>query len=223
MHWDPYLHAWVVTRYDDVGTVFRRFSADRTPSPGVLRGPRGARGRAHRPGDGQADAVPGRARAHPAAPAGRRRRSSRCRSASCARTSRTSPTGLIDDVLARGDGPDGHAGRLRRAAAGDGHHRAARRAGRAPRRAQGLVGHVRRDARQLPAQPGPARRRARRPSRTSPAYFRDAIREQRDDPRDGPAQRAAGAPRSTATGSPTRRSPPTASSRWSAAWRPPRT
>ena len=33
MHWDPYLHAWVVTRYDDVGTVFRRFSADRTPSP----------------------------------------------------------------------------------------------------------------------------------------------------------------------------------------------
>ena len=31
--WDPYLHAWVVTRYDDVATVFRRFSADRTPSP----------------------------------------------------------------------------------------------------------------------------------------------------------------------------------------------
>jgi pimeloyl-[acyl-carrier protein] synthase len=33
VHWDPYLHAWVVTRYDDVATVFRRFSADRTPSP----------------------------------------------------------------------------------------------------------------------------------------------------------------------------------------------
>ena len=31
--WDPYLHAWVVTRYDDVATVFRRFSADRTPTP----------------------------------------------------------------------------------------------------------------------------------------------------------------------------------------------
>jgi cytochrome P450 len=31
--WDPYLHAWIVTRYDDVATVFRRFSADRTPSP----------------------------------------------------------------------------------------------------------------------------------------------------------------------------------------------
>lgn len=33
VHWDPYLHAWVVTRYHDVATVFRRFSADRTPSP----------------------------------------------------------------------------------------------------------------------------------------------------------------------------------------------
>src|ERR1700678_4215736 len=33
VHWDPYLHAWVVTRYDDVAEVFRRFSADRTPRP----------------------------------------------------------------------------------------------------------------------------------------------------------------------------------------------
>ena len=33
VHWDPYLHAWVVTRYEDVSTVFRRFSADRTPGP----------------------------------------------------------------------------------------------------------------------------------------------------------------------------------------------
>ena len=33
VHWDPYLHAWVVTRYDDVVTVLTRFSADRTPSP----------------------------------------------------------------------------------------------------------------------------------------------------------------------------------------------
>ncbi len=33
VHWDPYLHAWVVTRYQDVATVFRRFSADRAPSP----------------------------------------------------------------------------------------------------------------------------------------------------------------------------------------------
>ena len=33
MHWDPYLHAWIVTRYEDVITVLHRFSADRTPSP----------------------------------------------------------------------------------------------------------------------------------------------------------------------------------------------
>jgi pimeloyl-[acyl-carrier protein] synthase len=33
VHWDPYLHAWVVTRYEDVVTVLTRFSAARTPSP----------------------------------------------------------------------------------------------------------------------------------------------------------------------------------------------
>jgi cytochrome P450 len=33
VHWDPYLHAWVVTRYDDVITVLSRFSAARTPTP----------------------------------------------------------------------------------------------------------------------------------------------------------------------------------------------
>jgi pimeloyl-[acyl-carrier protein] synthase len=33
VHWDPYLHAWIVTRYDDVITVLTRFSAERTPSP----------------------------------------------------------------------------------------------------------------------------------------------------------------------------------------------
>ncbi len=38
VHWDPYLHAWVVTRYADVVTVFQRFSADRTPTPDQLRG-----------------------------------------------------------------------------------------------------------------------------------------------------------------------------------------
>ena len=30
VHWDPYLHAWVVTRYADVITVLHDFSADRT-------------------------------------------------------------------------------------------------------------------------------------------------------------------------------------------------
>ena len=33
VHWDPYLHAWVVTRYADVVTVLHNFSANRTPSP----------------------------------------------------------------------------------------------------------------------------------------------------------------------------------------------
>ncbi len=36
VHWDPYLHAWVVTRYADVITVLHRFSADRTPTPEQL-------------------------------------------------------------------------------------------------------------------------------------------------------------------------------------------
>src|SRR5438876_783218 len=36
VHWDPFLHAWVVTRYADVVTVFQRFSADRTPTPDQL-------------------------------------------------------------------------------------------------------------------------------------------------------------------------------------------
>jgi cytochrome P450 len=33
VHWDPYLHAWVVTRYVDVVEVLHRFNAARTPSP----------------------------------------------------------------------------------------------------------------------------------------------------------------------------------------------
>jgi cytochrome P450 len=33
VHWDPYLHAWVVTRYEDVVTVLRSFKAARTPPP----------------------------------------------------------------------------------------------------------------------------------------------------------------------------------------------
>lgn len=33
VHWDPYLHAWIVTRYADVVTVLHHFSANRTPSP----------------------------------------------------------------------------------------------------------------------------------------------------------------------------------------------
>ena len=33
VHWDPFLHAWVVTRYVDVVTVLHDFSANRTPTP----------------------------------------------------------------------------------------------------------------------------------------------------------------------------------------------
>jgi cytochrome P450 len=36
VHWDPYLHAWVVTRYADVITVLHDFSAARTPTPEQL-------------------------------------------------------------------------------------------------------------------------------------------------------------------------------------------
>jgi cytochrome P450 len=37
VYWDPYLHAWVVTRYEDVVTVLHRFRAARTPAPERLQ------------------------------------------------------------------------------------------------------------------------------------------------------------------------------------------
>jgi pimeloyl-[acyl-carrier protein] synthase len=36
VHWDPFLHAWVVTRYPDVIRVLHEFSANRTPTPEQL-------------------------------------------------------------------------------------------------------------------------------------------------------------------------------------------
>ena len=36
VHWDPYLHSWVVTRYEDVVRVLHHFSANRTPTPDQL-------------------------------------------------------------------------------------------------------------------------------------------------------------------------------------------
>ncbi len=36
VHWDPFLHAWVVTRYVDVLEVLHTFSAERTPAPEQL-------------------------------------------------------------------------------------------------------------------------------------------------------------------------------------------
>lgn len=35
--WDPFMHTWVVTRYDDVQRVLKEFSADRTPDPEKMR------------------------------------------------------------------------------------------------------------------------------------------------------------------------------------------
>src|ERR1700745_2091450 len=36
VHWDPFLHSWVVTRYKDVVTVLHDYSAERTPTPEQL-------------------------------------------------------------------------------------------------------------------------------------------------------------------------------------------
>jgi pimeloyl-[acyl-carrier protein] synthase len=36
VHWDPYLHTWVVTRYSDVVEVLHTFSAERTHTPEKL-------------------------------------------------------------------------------------------------------------------------------------------------------------------------------------------
>ena len=36
VHWDPYMHAWVVTSYKEVVTVLMQYSADRTPRPEYL-------------------------------------------------------------------------------------------------------------------------------------------------------------------------------------------
>src|SRR2546421_2638895 len=36
VHWDPFLHAWVVSRYADVVTVFQHFSANRSHTPEKL-------------------------------------------------------------------------------------------------------------------------------------------------------------------------------------------
>jgi cytochrome P450 len=36
VHWDVFLHAWIVTRYVDVLEVLHNFSADRTPTPAQL-------------------------------------------------------------------------------------------------------------------------------------------------------------------------------------------
>jgi pimeloyl-[acyl-carrier protein] synthase len=37
VHWDGFMHTWVVTRYEDVLTVLQRFSANRTPDPEQMK------------------------------------------------------------------------------------------------------------------------------------------------------------------------------------------
>jgi cytochrome P450 len=66
VHWDPFLHAWVVTRYADVVRVLHDFSADRTPTPEQLERMNLS---AISPiaGHGKADAFPGRACPHASA------------------------------------------------------------------------------------------------------------------------------------------------------------
>ena len=94
MHWDPYLHAWVVTRYEDVVTVLH----DASP-PIAPRRRSTSRRWAHRRSAPIATVMVKqmlflrRARAHAAAAAGRRRVHARAGRASCASTSRRSPTG----------------------------------------------------------------------------------------------------------------------------------
>ncbi len=36
VHWDPYMHAWVITSYKEAVTVLMQYSADRTPRPEYL-------------------------------------------------------------------------------------------------------------------------------------------------------------------------------------------
>jgi hypothetical protein len=36
VHWDPYMHAWVVTSYPEAIAVLKNYSADRTPPPAYL-------------------------------------------------------------------------------------------------------------------------------------------------------------------------------------------
>src|SRR5438552_16032850 len=36
VHWDRFLHSWVVTRYSDVRTALQSYSADSTPTPDRL-------------------------------------------------------------------------------------------------------------------------------------------------------------------------------------------
>ena len=152
VHWDPYLHAWVVTRYRDVVQVFQQFLAGRTPTPEKLA----------ELGLGQLSPIArvmvrqmlfldppahGRVRGI-AAVAFTARRVAHLRE-----RIQEVVDGLVDAVAARR--PHGRDDRHRQPDAVHGDGRAARGSARGSRAAQGLVADLRRDARQFPAQPGP--------------------------------------------------------------------
>ena len=152
VHWDAFLHAWVVTDYENVLTVLHKFSADRTPAPDQIK-------------------TMGLETLEPIAqmmtkqmlfmdaPTHTRLR----KLCSAAFTSRSVEhlrsqihdiaNGLIDKAQA--------AGRMdivadfRCAIAGDRHRATARRADVRPRAAQGMVCRFRRNARQFSAQSRP--------------------------------------------------------------------
>ena len=157
--WDRFLHAWVLTRYDDVVEVLGRFGAECTPSPDRL-------------------AELGMQRLAPVAEImvkqmlfmdSRQHRRVRAL-ASHAFTARRVEAlrdhirniadSLIDRVVAiRRDGSDE---RLRRPAARDRQRRNAGSANTGSRAAQRMVTNVRADSGQLPEQPGRHRRGAER-------------------------------------------------------------
>ena len=152
VHWDPYLHAWVVTRYADVVTVLHHYRAARTPAPERLEAL----------GMGELSPIaalmvrqmlfldpPEHTRVRRLASAAFTPR----RVAVLREHIRQITEGLVDELAAgdRFEVMDGLSG----PAARDRDRRDARGADRRSRATQVVVAGLRRNARQLPAQPRP--------------------------------------------------------------------
>ena len=176
VHWDPFLHAWVVTRYADVLEVLHTFSADRTPTPEtVVR--HGARSLgSDRAVDGEADALHG---SHRHIRRLRRLASVHLRRRECTLSNRTSRDRerLLDAVRARGemdviaDLAEPLPGIVTAEMLGVPVERS--------RAAEALVGELRRDAGKFPAQPRTRTAHVADVDEMT-AYFRDAVRESGD-------------------------------------------
>ena len=151
------------------------FSAERTPIAGAARRAWGCRALGpDRPGHGQADAVPRPARAHAHSTAGLggvhahgawRLLRDHIQEIADALHRRRACRRARMDVIAD----------LAEPLPGDRDGRDARRAGRGPPQAQGLVAGLRRDARQLSAQSRPRAPASLRSVEEMTAYFREAI------------------------------------------------